>query len=347
MCIKNIKCRGYIYIDCIIYHLEGCIKDKSWLKSINIPCFLNKKSKSNFYIDTEHCKLILIETVSQGAFGFIDSAKLINGNIERDVYVKRPILTGDSSLLLEALFQKVVENIFIEMLIPTGTPTVLTIFKLKDNSICFAMEQIDKAETIDRFLDKIPSTEYTRFMIECIIQISSIVFILNDIIGINHRDLKPSNFLIRKSINNNKFITVPDTLSVSNLPKYEQITVNYSFILIDFGFACIGDILTQKTDVSLSTVYSVNDPCPKEGRDMFLFLGHLYLQYHSRFSNDLKNIFEKWLSFTPGLYKLLLFNDIKHSSNWLYFISGCENILNFRDCSPNKIFNDLLPYFKN
>ena len=195
------------------------------------------------------------------------------------------------------------------------------------------MEQIVGACTLDSYLDGLPTYQLSTVIIDCIIQLCAMKWYLYKELGMNHRDLKPSNCLIvEHAEHETKFITIDNDIL--------ELSTKRSLTLIDFGFSCIGSTKTHMADLALSTVYPKSDPCPKVGRDMFLFLGLLYIDYHIYFPSRLIHLFESWLQ-EPGS-KLCHFmrTDKENSKKWLYFITGNEDIVRFKSC-PIKIIHDL------
>jgi len=284
------------------------------------------------YIDLPMKKLTCVKNIAHGKFGYIDLAQYDINGIDKEVYVKRPIISG-KSLLYEACIQKLVGDSLTHIGFPTGAPPLVSIFQLKDNSTCFAMEQINGATTLDKFLETRSKLQFPTVVIDCLLQLSAMVWHLDSTLGINHRDLKPSNFLIvehdtpvRKIIN-----VETDILEIYS---------KHSLTFIDFGFSCIGSTETHISDISLSTVYSKTDPCPKEGRDMYLFLAFLYIDYYSKLAPKLLTLFESWLHIPGSNLCAFMRRDKEYSKKWLYFMAGNEKIKRFNSC-PKRIVNDL------
>jgi len=148
------------------------------------------------------------------------------------------------------------------------------------------------------------------------------------------RDLKPSNLMIEKRTE-----PVPITLRVG----FDVITLqsHYTISLIDFGFSCIGNQETQKADLAIGNVYGTGDPCPKEGRDLYMFLAFLYIECGSKLAPDLKACFGSWLQeSTTGILKKI--DRMGHEFDpWIYFITGSERIKKF-SCGPAAVFRDLI-----
>lgn len=331
MCIKDNNCETWISLHSLGIPYEGCLKDISWLHSLNIPSYQSLHN-SSIYIDLPTVKLTCIRNVAHGQFGYIDLALYETSDCSKEVYVKRPIINGHS-LLKEACIQKVVGEGLVTAGYRNGAPKVVSVFKLRNGSVCFAMEQIDKACTLDKYLETIPTYEFSNVIIDCLLQLCGMKSFLTATLGMNHRDLKPSNCLIVEH-------TVPETQFITIDNEIIEILSKRSITLIDFGFACLGSPITHRSYLSLSTVYPKMDPCPKEGRDMFLFLGLLYIDYHSKLPPHLTALFESWLN-VPGTNLCnIMKKDSENSKRWLYFIAGNEHIITFNS-SPKKIIQDL------
>ena len=92
-------------------------------------------------------------------------------------------------------------------------------------------------------------------------------------------------------------------------------------------------------DISLSTVYSKFDPCPKEGRDMYLFLSLLYIDFHSKLPAKLLTLFESWINTSPNMISFMR-KDKEYSKTWVYYIAGDLKIQKFNSI-PSRIVKDL------
>ncbi len=331
MCNDEQKCRAWISLDSIGIQAQGCLRDTSWLNSLNVPSS-HSIFNSAAYIDLPNEKLTAMKNVAHGTFGNIDLAVYNNGLITTEVYVKRPIIPG-KSLLYEACIQKLVGEQLSSIGFPTGAPRVIKIFKLRDNSICFAMEQLTGTMTLDKYLE-ITDSQIHRVIIDCLLQLCGMLWYLDETLGINHRDLKPSNFLILEHE-----VPVRKVIVVEN--EIIEIESKYSLTFIDFGFSCLGSTETHISDLSLSNVYSKTDPSPKKGRDMYLFLAILYIDYHHKLSTNILKIFESWLRISNSNIISLMKKDKTHSKKMIYFIVGNDKLKQF-NCCPQKIMKDLL-----
>jgi serine/threonine protein kinase len=331
MCNETRRCGAWISLENNGIQAEGCMRNPEWLRTIVIP---NSHSIFNdaLYIDLPSEKLTCVKNVARGNFGYIDLARYETKNKSKEVFVKRPIVPG-KSLLYEACIQKLVRQSLSEIGFPTGAAKVINIFRLKDDSVCFSMEQIKNSTTLDRYLDKLSPNILLNVVIDCLLQLCGMIWHLDCALGINHRDLKPSNFLlIEHDEPIRKVINIEDEIL--------EINSNYSLTFIDFGFSCLGSTETHNSTISLSTVYSKKDPCPKEGRDIYLFLAFLYIDFHTKLPSKLSVLFEKWLNVNGTNVCSFLRKDKEYSKKWLYFMAGNEKILKFEVC-PYKIVKDL------
>jgi serine/threonine protein kinase len=262
--------------------------------------------------------------IAHGQFGYIDVGIYELYGKKKEVYIKRPIVS--QNLTYEACIQKLVHESLASIGFPLGSPPVIDIFAL-NGSVCFAMEPIQGASTLNHYLDTV--ADITVVLIDCLLQLCGMLSHIGSHLGINHRDLKPSNFLIVEHEPRMKRFAI-ETESI-------MIASRHSLTMIDFGFACLGSSSEERiTHLSLSDVYPPGDLCPKEGRDLFLFLGLLYLDYHAKLPPTLCGLFESWLN--PSLCRFMR-KDKVHSMQWLYFMAGNESIQKFQ--SPLRIFKDL------
>ena len=192
MCIPSQPCRAWVSLESIGLPVRGCLHSPAWLREVVLPCHQSLFTPS-IYIDRSTKKLICLKTVSHGSFGYIDLAQDQTANGVKEVYVKRPILPG-KSLLYEACIQHCIAEELSAIGFSTGAPRITDVFMLRDHSVCFAMEPIEGAVTLDRYLESV--SQLSAVIVDCLLQLSAMLWHLNSILGMNHRDLKPSNFLI-------------------------------------------------------------------------------------------------------------------------------------------------------
>lgn len=324
------KCDSHVNLAQFGIDASGCIRDSGWLTSLKVPCNQSLLVPA-IYVQTLNKKICQIKTIATGSFGAIDIASRTDTMSTQTVFVKKPKLNG-KSLLYEALIQDKVQQSLIEGGFPTGAPKVLDIFKLHDGSVCFTMEIIEAAETLQEVLDKAKPEEMAPILVESLFQVCAMLWYLETRIGMNHRDLKPSNLLVRKHEPISKTLKIGEL----ELPIVSKFTLSF----IDFGFSCIGSIETQKSDIALSSVYHPADPCPKEGRDLYSFLAFIYAEHWAKLPTDLRCLFETWLT-VPGTKIVEFLRKHKGTAkDWIYFLTGNIEIKKF-DCCPCRIVGDL------
>lgn len=279
------------------------------------------------------------------------------------VFAKVPIHNDSyNTFLWEACVQILVRNTLDKHGFPNGAPKVMDIFYLKDGRIGFTMEIILGSETLDRKLKKVNCNEFSQIVTEGIIQISSMISILERELGFNHRDLKSANLLCREIVQSNRKIkkmTVwdeNDTAAKSSFRRYEIIVQpRFEYTLIDFGFVCFGKCFkcfNYSFNLS-SKLYSLDDICPKPGRDMFMFLAFLLAEFDQKIEQPLRKYFKKWLKNGynielplyvakpgKGLYTFIRRVGTE-SDRWIYFISKHPKIISIPDTNAIKLLNDL------
>jgi len=312
----------------------GCLLHDTWLASFVVP---NHHSffHHRVYIDLPHKKLTYLRTVSQGQFGYIDLARYDTVERSVEVYVKRPIRVGGGGTMDMTLYEPYLQQVVREGLarfgLPDHVPRVLEVFRLHPGTICFAMEEVEGAVTMDAYLCESGLTVegVSDRIREILWHVAVVVWVMNDELGVNHRDLKPSNFLLSRRAEPIRY-----RVEIGGAKEAEPVTweTTLHLSLIDFGFACVGSLATRRAHVSLSTVYSRADPCPKDGRDMFLFLGYLYSDYHRWMTEELRRQVEEWLAIPGSDLCGFLRKDSDVSKRWLYYLSGSESVFQLRCC---------------
>jgi serine/threonine protein kinase len=236
--------------------------------------------------------------------------------------------------LYEAAIQQIVKLSLDRGGFLKGAAAVYDVFKTQDGCVCFSMEVFQTAVPLTVFLPTLLGTEVTPVILELLLQLCAIMHHLAKDIGMNHRDLKPSNLMIEA-----RDTPVPLPLRIGSTAV--TLFSRYTISLIDFGFSCIGDPISQKADLAIGDVYGVQDPCPKEGRDLYMFLAFLYTDYGSKLAPDLRACFGTWLQdSTTGILNKI--DRMGHDfDSWIYFITGSERISKFSS-SPESVFKDLV-----
>ena len=330
MCTSTTRCAAWLSLESVGLPHSGCLHSPGWLQRCIVPSSQSIMNPS-VYVSTPHETLRCIKTVFHGTFGYIDWATYDNAEGRKGVYCKRPILAG-RSLLLEACIQQLVGETLASIGFQTGAPRVLRVFRLREESVCFAMEPIEGAITLDSYLASLPVSCLPNVLVDCLLQLCAMIWHLNNHVGINHRDLKPSNFLVVEHEPRSKLLLIENEMM--------EIVSRCTLTLIDFGFSCLGSLSTRIANVSLSTVYPPSDPCPKDGRDLFLLLGILYIDYYGVLPAQLLALFESWLQEPGSTFCRFLRLDKESSKRWLYFMIGNDTVTRFPSL-PLRMVQDL------
>ena len=337
MCIDcGFTCQTLFDLERIGLEGKGCIRIPLFLSSIQIPCKQNIINPS-VYIQSPYKILETVANLSGSSFSIVElglrTVKQPYGGSfhQQRVFIKRPLVPG-KSLLYEACIQQIVKDSLDRGNFVRGAAAVHDVFKLADGSVAFSMEVFETALPLSAMLPSLNGASLTGTVLELLLQLSAMLWHLSTDLGMNHRDLKPSNIMIET--HGGRFMTLK--VADQTLTIHSKFTIS----LVDFGFSCIGKNSTQVADITIGDVYSKEDPCPKDGRDLFMFLAFLYMDVGSRIGSDLKAYFAKWLqnNVTGIIGKI---DRLGHEFDpWIYFIAGNESVRKF-DCGPEHIFRDL------
>ena len=322
MCSDCCGCSTWFDLSRVGLSGEGCIRSAAFLSTIRVPCTQNVVTPHH-YTKT----LTAIKPLPGATYSRIELGLSSTGN---PLFIKSPLLPG-KSLLYEACIQQIVRDSLDRGSFVKGAPRVVDVFRLLDGSICFSMDLIQNAKPLG---DLIASTaELTPLLLDVLLNLTAMLAHLEADIGMNHRDLKPSNLLVETHEPR------PRLLTLGGLPY--SVLSSYSITLVDFGFSCIGNSTTRRSDLALGDVYGLTDPCPKKGRDLFMFLAFLYMECGKRIAPDVRRLFGSWLQ--NGKTGLLAKIDTygHEFDQWIYFITGNEQVAAF-DCCPSRVFQDLV-----
>ena len=329
--VVSIRCTAWLSLESVGIAAHGCLRSPGWIHQVVFPVY-QPHAFSPYYIREPSSRLIYLRTAYKGTYGHIEIARYETSEGSKEVYVKRPIHQG-SSLIHEACVEIVVREFLESIGIQQGVPRVVRIFCLRDGSICFAMEAIEGSMTLTEYLSspaRSAAPVFSQIMMDCLFQLCQITWHLENRLGLNHRDLTPGNFLVVEHPPREKVISVGTEVF--------EITSTHSLTLIDFGFSCIGSADTQQADMALSEMYDPIDPCPKMGRDLFLFIGLVYVTYYRRMPPTMRNLFEGWIN--NQALCVFLRKDAECAKQWLYFMIRDTKVLRFHSTSE-QIVEDL------
>jgi serine/threonine protein kinase len=265
--------------------------DSQYVSSdLSLPTSSIPKQQFDGYIyinKSRRCRLLYKEINNQGRYGLIQKCNRIDSATQNSetVVVKRPRLSL-LSLAPEAILQAVCFKTIMNAGLNGSIAKPYDIF-MTSNEIRYTMEYIDGI-SFHTFLN-LPGTEEKTFL-NCLMQLCFILYTLDIHLNFDHRDLRIENIWIRP-LNSEQVYTLKIDGVVYN------IAFKYQVILLDFGFACIGDS-TRKAIVNLGNeVFSPIDPCPKAGRDLYQLLNSVFenKQIQEKFSHEFLQQIQVWM----------------------------------------------------
>jgi len=285
-----------------------------------------------------------ISKAFSGNFGKLYSATHQNSKRTKSIYlkgIKEDKKSEKNSIHIEGLLQALSYSILCTYGFPWAVPRVLDIVRHPHLDIVFTVEKCPDAKLFNEYLHSNilwgeQSHQNDYIILTIISQLATYLAILEHELLLNHRDLTGSNVLM----------IVPTELTSKKviLGNVEwTLLINHKAILVDFGFAAIGSMPSRKTIVSAGEFFSGSDVCPKEGRDLVLFLASLWKNPLVRQSvtPNTTNLFKKWLTQT---------STGKNWSDWmegfnidirsLYLLTIQESFSN-KNTNPLSILHDI------
>jgi serine/threonine protein kinase len=232
---------------------------------------------------TIRCKLDYKQIVNQGQYGLIHRAiRTCQSHASTLVAVKRP-RSIQLSLQPEAILQSLCSSLTEQYGLSNSVPKVHDLF-LFANETRFSMDYVEGVNYVE-FLTSHWSEE---LFLNLILQLCFILYVLEKEIGFDHRDLNAENIWIRTTPKPQIYTLILDGTLYT-------LSLQYQVVLLDFGFACVGDLSTRMNRLSLGGVISALDPCPKDGRDMYKILNCLLSQpnIYMRLSPKLRDEFKE------------------------------------------------------
>jgi serine/threonine protein kinase len=234
----------------------------------------------------------------------------------------------------EALLQKLAQETLASVRLAAAVPPVLDIFIEPSGFVVFTMECYDDYTILSNAIKNSSVKECE--LREIIFQIAFFLHVLTDRVGLNHRDIKTSNILYKSIESQQKSLS------------YGGFTFNFAsqaeVALVDFGFSCAGLAVGEPALLKAGIYYGAKDPCPKTGRDLYLFIGlllrDLYL-FELKGQEKLIEWLEKrlWL---PGMDVVgFIKKYLTKEPDWLYFLAGDSSLV-FPHCEPTIILQSMI-----
>ncbi len=231
----------------------------------------------------------------------------------RNGYGSYLLKTGLRSLKEEACLQQAAYYILGAYGLDWAVPQVYDIIEHPRYGVCFTMDNVEPVLTFGDYLIsymkwKHQCRENDIMVFEIVAQLATYILILEAQLGLNHRDLKLNNVLMVKE-------EPLENVVVHCSPHVKlKITASVRAVLIDFGFACIGELDRPRLLLSANEFLpSMVDMCPKVGRDMFLIFANLWnvRAFRRALTPGAGLLFKRWLTDVRGKdWALWLSSDI-------------------------------------
>jgi serine/threonine protein kinase len=282
-----------------------------WLRSIPILHNPPKLIKKDASLIGHSVAFTDITHVAQGTYGVLFQAlRNDHESVFLKVTPKHPKV-----LLMEGIFQTIAGVVLEAHGIQGAIPKVLDICNHPTAGILLSIEQLPDCLVFSDYLKDairwgIQDIQNDQIVFSVIAQLAVYLSILEETIGMNHRDLKSTNvLLVAPEVSVDVKITIQ---GATYLMKCGQRAV-----LIDYGFACIGEIGERKLVASVGEFLPETDFCPKEGRDLFLFFASLWniAALQDSLTPKGKCLFKKWLHDSVGGSWFDWFNREKPTEN--------------------------------
>lgn len=212
----------------------------------------------------KRCSISYKEITHRGGYGIIQKVDRSSAQGIEHRCIKRANPAG-LSLTAEAILQWIARRTLDSLGAPAAVPQVYDIYQYV-NETRFTMEFIDGVSAVDSILT---ATDPNSRLLSILVQSALLLGVLEEHLNLDHRDLKADNLWVRK-------LPAPFDYTVTIGGTTWNFQDIYQVVLLDFGFACIGDC-NGTAVVNLSDgVLPPLDPCPKEGRDLFQLLVSLW-----------------------------------------------------------------------
>lgn len=243
-----------------------------------------------------------LEQAASGSYGV-----LYYCNVDKKYYYLKTSKEASASLKNEAFLQLGAHIMLSYYNMPWAVPAVRHIVNLPGHDVCFTMDIVTDMKIfgkymMDNMLWGIKTVRNDVLVMELLCQMALYIMILEKELGMNHRDLKLNNVLmVKEQALANHTIEIDGVSYILNS--------GARAVLIDFGFACIGDVEKRASLLSASEYGMMVDMCPKAGRDIFLILANMWNvpAVRGALTGVATGLFKKWLVDNTG----------KNWSTWL------------------------------
>jgi serine/threonine protein kinase len=255
------------------------------------------------------CSIHYKGVVNQGTYGKIERVRRTDASGSQELICKRPSdAEPRGGFLSEALVQWISGRELERIGIYGAIPSVYDIYRYGDE-VRFTMDYVNGISAYEAIYR---SSNPDETLLLILAQISLILGVLESGLQIDHRDIKLNNLWIRP-------LAKELSYTVKLGERMWQLFAPFQVVLLDFGFACIGDS-TGRAAVNMGEVFPDLDPCPKTGRNLFQCILSLWSvpQVLHSLSQSLRDELEGWLR---GVDKTEL-EHAKSSLQWTFMITG-------------------------
>lgn len=213
---------------------------------------------------TLRCRLEVGKEENRGSYGRILRARRTPaaggaGPVAGGAICMKCPHSPEYSLCPEAIIQWYTGSVLQAAGVTGAVPPVYDIFQYAGEPR-FTMEFVEGVSAVEAVATA-PAATADETLLGILAQVAILLGWLEETIRLDHRDLKADNLWIRPAT------PVDYTLRVGGA-KW-RVTAPFQVVLLDFGFACLGDE-TGAARINLSDgLLPAIDPCPKPGRDIF------------------------------------------------------------------------------
>ena len=211
----------------------------------------------------------------------------------------------DVSLCSEAILQLFASRTLREAGILGAVPHIYDMFQYAGETR-FSMDFIDGVSAVQAVME---AEDPDTLWLQILGQISLLLGYLEETIYLDHRDLKADNLWIRR-------VPIHYRLVVGGYSW--EIRAPFQVVILDFGFACLGNAEGNAV-VSLSAgIIPRIDPCPKEGRDLFQLIASMWSipAIRSRASGQIQAAMDALLVNRASSFVNLVRQNL--NSHWIY-----------------------------
>jgi len=311
-----------------------------WIRTVHlvhIPPLLKQNTDGSLVYNSIHLNDVTISMT--GAFGVLYLVYRENGTDAQYTFLKTSP-THPSSLLLEGILQSIAHSVLVQYNFPKAIPRVLDIIKHPSLGVALVLEKQPGARLFSDYLKThvkwgSPCKSNDILFLSVLAQIATYLAILEVTIGMNHRDLTGTNVLMV-----DPYTPVHQSVQLNELTW--KIHSNHQAILIDFGFACIGEH-TGKSIASAGEYLPTTDYCPKQGRDLFLFFASLWSVelFRSSVTPSVHTLFSKWLHDKTSInWSSWLSTSFENNMISMYLLTNAEHFQS-PSCKPIQVLKDI------